>query len=95
MSFGAGHIMDMINRMKQNRSMRQSGKFKDNREAINATAKSYQKPEFKKVSKEELEAIKTKIQSQAAEERKKKIRFYIGVTISFVILFTILLIIIN
>ncbi|MFV0565229.1 MAG: hypothetical protein ACK5NB_05270 [Flavobacteriaceae bacterium] len=74
MSFGAGHIMDMINRMKQNRAQRPSNrsKFKENnREAIYSTEKEVERPIFKTIPEEELDKIKTKIRKQAKTERIK------------------------
>ena len=72
MSYGAGHILDMINRLKQNRAIRPSNKakFKEhNRETIYSKRR---KIKFKTVPKEKLEEIKNQIRARAKSERKKK-----------------------
>ena len=59
MSFGAGHIQDMNNRMKQYRSQRTSNKpkFKGNKREVFSQGSSL-KPKFKKVCEEKLNLIK-------------------------------------
>lgn len=73
---GAGHILDMINRMKQNRAQRPSGrqKFKGkNREIINSEADNgIIKTKYKAVSEKELIVIKNRIQERAEIERKRE-----------------------
>ena len=56
MSGGAGHVADMNNRMKQNRSMKTSNKpkFKSNNRDLNFSSVESKKLTFKKVSEEEL-----------------------------------------
>ncbi len=79
MSFGAGHIQDMNNRMKQNRAQRPSNraKFKDNnREAIFTDSDIPKKPIFESVSEEDLNKIKLQIQDRAIRERQKTQLFY-------------------
>jgi len=79
MGLGAGHVLDMINRMKQNRAQRPSNrsKFKENnRDAIYASDKKSQHPNFKTVSEIELNKIKNRIQERAKAERKKEIIVY-------------------
>ena len=72
----AGHVFDMINRLKQNRSQRPSSrdKFKgNNREAIygDETIKP-EKPNFKTVPEKELTAIKKQIKTRAQTDRKRR-----------------------
>lgn len=78
MGNGAGHILDMINRLKQNREMRPSNKakFKEhNRETIYSKRR---KIKFKTVPKEKLEEIKNQIRARAKSERKKEAIFYLA-----------------
>lgn len=78
MSYGAGHILDMINRLKQNRAIRPSNKakFKEhNRETIYSKRR---KIKFKTVPKEKLEEIKNQIRARAKSERKKEAIFYLA-----------------
>lgn len=85
MSYGAGHVMDMINRMKQNRAQRPSNrpKFKENnRDGIYSTDKKKQRPNFKTVSEKELTEIKKRIRKRAKSERKRELLFY-GIFIVF------------
>lgn len=74
MGFGAGHIQDMNNRIRQNREQRPSNKpkFKENnREAIYAeTEVDSSLPQFKTVSAEELDKIKTGIRERAKTDQK-------------------------
>lgn len=74
MSFGAGHIQDMNNRIKQNRSMRPSkrSKFKENhRNNIGVVSKQSKTSNFKTVSKESLKEIKKEIRKKAKLRQKK------------------------
>ena len=78
MGNGAGHILDMINRLKQNRAIRPSNKakFKEhNRETIYSKRR---KIKFKTVPKEKLEEIKNQIRARAKSERKKEAIFYLA-----------------
>lgn len=81
MSGGAGHVADMNNRMKQNRSMKTSNKpkFKSNNRDLNFPKGEPQKLTFKKVSEEELTRIKNEIRQKAESERKKE-RIIIALT---------------
>jgi len=52
MSHGAGHILDMINRMKQNRALRSSNKQKfkgNNRGIINSESNNETKTQYSKL----------------------------------------------
>lgn len=85
MSYGAGHIMDMINRIKQNRAQRPSNrpKFKENnRKGIYSTDKKTKRPIFKTVPEKELNKIKKQIRERAKAERKKE-RLIFGIFIVF------------
>lgn len=83
MSNGAGHIMDMINRMKQNRALRPSSrqKFKEHsRDKIYLTNKKAEQTNFKTITEKELTKIKKQIRDRANTERKK-VQFLYGVFI--------------
>ncbi len=83
MSYGAGHVMDMINRMKQNRAQRPSNrqKFKENnRDGIYSTDKKAERPNFKTVPEKKLTEIKKRIRERAKSERKKE-RLIFGIFI--------------
>ncbi|NRB59011.1 MAG: hypothetical protein HRU50_03600 [Winogradskyella sp.] len=93
MGLGAGHVLDMVNRMKQNRSMRPSNrkKFKDNRESIRSASKHSSKLSFKEVSTEQLNKVKEKIRSEAALRRRKERFIYVlGFLIAFFVIFFII-----
>lgn len=94
MSFGAGHIQDMNNRMKQNRAQRKSkkAKFKENNR-LPIYAKSITKrsqTSFKTLPENELIEIKERINKRAKIVRKKEViygfSFVIGLTIIVVFL---------
>lgn len=75
MGFGAGHVQDMNNRIKQNRAQRPSKrpKFKEkNRENIYSSEKIVLKPNFKTVSLNKLNRIKRKIRNRSKAEQKKE-----------------------
>ncbi len=81
MGFGAGHIADMANQMRQNRAQLASkrSKFKENnREGIYSSKKKPQYASYKTLSKEELNQRKKQIQEHAKAERKKE-RILLGV----------------
>jgi hypothetical protein len=85
MGLGAGHVMDMINRMKQNRAQRPSNrsKFKENnRDGIYSSDKKSRKPSFKTVPEKELTEIKNRIRERAKAEQKKE-RIITGILILF------------
>ncbi|SFD02352.1 hypothetical protein [Algibacter pectinivorans] len=85
MGLGAGHVLDMINRMKQNRAQRPSNrsKFKENnRDGIYSSDKKSRQPNFKTVPEKELIEIKNRIRERAKAEQKKE-RIIIGISILF------------
>ncbi|WP_434036270.1 hypothetical protein [Formosa sp. 4Alg 33] len=93
MSGGAGHVADMNNRMKQNRSMKTSNKpkFKSDNRELNFSSGETEKLTFKKVSEEELARIRTEIRKKAESERKKE-RIIIALTaLILIIILTIFL----
>ena len=86
MSFG-GHVFDMINRMKQNRAQRPSNraKFKENNRTLIYSKDSKSNPlQFKTVSEEELNKIKTQIRKRSKTKRIKERIFY-GIAITCVL----------
>ena len=88
MGLGSGHVIDMINRMKQNRAQRPSNrsKFKENnREGISSSDKKLRQLKFKTVSEKELNEIKNRIREQAKKERKKE-NIIIGIFIFLIII---------
>lgn len=74
MSGGAGHVRDMQNREKQNRSMRasQRTKFKSNESNLLYAESEPVEWDFEEVSKEELEVIKEGIRIRAKKEQTKE-----------------------
>ena len=79
MGFGAGHVQDMNNRMKQNRAQRPSNrqKFKENnRDGIYSSNKKTERQNFKTVPVKELDEIKKRIRKRAKEERKRELILY-------------------
>ena len=88
MSGGAGHIADMNNRMKQNRSIKTSNKlkFKSNNRDLNFSKGEGAKLTFKKVSEEELTQIKNEIRRKSKSERKKERRIFILTTFVLIII---------
>ncbi len=95
MSFGAGHMQDMNNRMKQNRAQRPSnrGKFKENnRDVTYADTDIPKRPLFHSVPVEELNKIKMQIREKAKEERTKMRIFYgLSITLGLILLTGLLL----
>lgn len=79
----AGHILDMINRIKQNKSLRKRKKFKaDHRE--NSYSENFDpnfEYDFPKVSKIELEHIKGQIRSSARDNHRKSLYVLIAITL--------------
>jgi hypothetical protein len=90
MSFGAGHVQDMNNRLKQNRANKPSNraKFKgNNREGI--YSEKYQSGNFRfhEVPKEKLEQIKENIRLKSRIEKHKQIKtLIISLIITLIIL---------
>ena len=88
MGFGAGHVLDMINRMKQNRALRPSNrsKFKENnRDEIYSSDKEKNRLKYKTVSEKELNEIKKRIRERAKSDQKKELIIY-GILFIFTIL---------
>jgi len=86
MSYGAGHVMDMLNRMKQNRAQRPSNrpKFKENnREGIYSSNNEFNHSNFKTVPEKELIKIKKGIRERAKKEQNNE-RIMFGILILFV-----------
>lgn len=93
MSYGSGHVFDMINRMKQNRALRGSNrqKFKKNSSHLYKTQKS-ESPFLKKYSKEKIEQVRSEIINKANKiNKKQEIVFWSFITfgVIFIILFLI------
>lgn len=85
----AGHVLDMINRMKYNRSVQKSirKRFKEqlqNREAIHAR-KNYSGNRYRQIPKEEIEQLKSAIRQKA---KKQQIRILIIYLVVFAVLGT-------
>lgn len=75
MSYGAGHILDMLQRMKQNRSLMTSkrNRFKNQlRDGIHEEDTDPERLYFPEVSEEELRRIKLKIRYEALQQRKRE-----------------------
>lgn len=72
MGGGAGHMQDMISKIKQNRARREARK--ETRDKYNKIdeVKDTSKLEFVQVSENELELIKAKNREKARKERIKK-----------------------
>lgn len=88
MSYGAGHILDMIQRMKQNRSLKPShrNRFKDQfRDGIYVEDTDPEQLHFPEVSEEELHRIKLQIRYEALRQRKRE-RVAYGIAIFVVLL---------
>lgn len=98
MSNGAGHIMDMNNRLKQNRAQRPSNrkKFKENgRGGIYASTGESQKPNFKTIPEEALKNVKTKIREKALLERKRENRLLVGFIVFMIVAFGTIVMLVN
>ncbi len=84
---GAGHIMDMNNRMKQNRSMKNSQKEKFKLHNKDLVFKGdTKKLEFKQVPEKELQRIKFEIRQRAKAERKREMLIFIAVLLLLAVL---------
>ena len=93
MTGGAGHVRDMQNRARQNRSLRasQKDKFKaSSRDLIYSKGKS-EKWKFKDISKEKLDEIKKNIRKKARKERKRE-RIIILIIVLIIIISTLFII---
>lgn len=77
---GSGHVLDMNNRIKQNRAQRPSKrpKFKENnRENIYSdSVKKVDRPNFKTIPKKKLSEILKRINERAKTERKSELVIY-------------------
>jgi len=77
----AGHILDAINRMRQNRSLRSSKrqKFKgDNRKSIYAGTRQEDKAIFKEFPESQVKAVIRQIREKAKLKKRKILIFYIS-----------------
>lgn len=79
MSFG-GHVIDMVNRMNQNRAQRPSNrsKFKENNREVchSENEKNKSHPVYKTVSKTTLTEIKKQIKERTNAEEKRAQMYY-------------------
>ena len=86
MSFGAGHVIDMVNRMRQNRSLRPSNKAKFKENERKAVYEGTGKAEFNKVSPGKLARIKEAIRKSAeADKRRDKVLFLVSVILTILL----------
>ena len=98
MSFGAGHIQDMNNRLKQNRAQRpsQRKKFKDNnREGIHSKEKTSKATPLKTFTAQEIEMSKQQVRKKALAQRKKLQVFYAVSLVFTVLVFIALYLLLN
>ncbi|QLE00848.1 hypothetical protein HX109_04430 [Galbibacter sp. BG1] len=72
MAFGAGHVLDMINRMKQNRAQRPSQKAKFDTKNTGYSRTDFKCPKYVELSPEKLKAFQLKIRTQAHREKRKE-----------------------
>jgi len=81
----AGHILDMINRMKQNKALRKRKKFKEDNRENSYSEKSARTTEydFPTVSVAEMELIKTQIK-QAAKLNDRRALYVLVIVIAVV-----------
>ncbi|WP_321280153.1 hypothetical protein [Marinifilum fragile] len=85
----AGHVLDMIKRMRANREMLHSHK-KGFRDHIEIKEKRRTFVRFKKISKEEMKEVKEHIRTEA---RREKRRYYIASIVVSIILIVALILI--
>jgi len=80
---GAGHIIDMNNRMRQNRSMKSSKrqKFQGSNRALDFAMKNTTEVCFKEVPKAELDAIKNTILTKVKSVQKRESIIFISVIV--------------
>ena len=92
---GAGHVQDMNNRIRQNRSLRPSKrpKFKENnRETIYSSKEGKAlSSNFKILPEKELIDIKNKISKRAREDQRKKRDFMIILVVIALLISTMVL----
>jgi len=88
-----GHMMDMMNRIRQNAALKVSrrNKFKGNNRKTNFSKKEQLKPEydFPKVSDSELKLFKSKIKEEARKEHRKQLIYWVFFAIAVVLVFII------
>jgi len=84
MSF-AGHVFDMINRMKQNRALRSSKrpKYRDHFPS-GPRAHGIKRPSHPPISHDELKEVNIEFQKRVRKERKRSL--IIVLTVSFIVL---------
>lgn len=86
---GAGHVADMNNRVRQNRSIKSSNRarFKDNRGTIYSdSVPTLTKLDFKKVSKIELRKIKEEIKNRALKDRTRETYIFLSLVIVLLVI---------
>lgn len=86
---GAGHVADMNNRVRQNRSIKPSNRarFKDNRGTIYSdSVPTLTKLDFKKVSKIELRKIKEEIKNRAFKDRTRETYIFLSLVIVLLVI---------
>lgn len=74
----AGHILDMLKRIRQNRSLRPSNrqKFKgDNREAMYTETQEENKASFKEFPESQVKEVVNTIRREARSKRRKEFLF--------------------
>lgn len=75
MGLGAGHMMDMNNRVKQNRDKASLGK--DTKDT-GFTDEKYKQPlEFKKLNEKELKEFRDQIQSRNSRNKKRELIIFL------------------
>ncbi|MGO1586095.1 hypothetical protein [Mesonia sp.] len=91
MSYGAGHVFDMINRMKQNRALRGShkNKFKENSRYLYKEA-TKPNPFLKTYPEKKVNQVKHSIRTKA-KRRNKKQAFVFWTFLAFGFLFIVLI----
>jgi len=89
MSYG-GHVKDMVNRIKQNATLKNArkGKFKGGND-FSSISRSKTEYDFPTISKTELEKIKTTIQQKAKLERIQHYKFITIFILAILLLFAI------
>ncbi|MCK0156277.1 hypothetical protein MWU65_03745 [Cellulophaga sp. F20128] len=84
---GAGHVIDMNNRMRQNRSMTSSNrqKFQGSNRELDFSIKNTTELSFKVISEKELAGIKNTIRSKAKASQRREVIIFSGVLLSALI----------
>lgn len=99
MSFGAGFIQDMNNRINQNRKLRGSNKPKF-RENVKGTLHSFEKEEVNsanvfKTNRPANKKLMAEIRANAKKEQKRRLYLNIGYLLLGILIFMTLMILIN